>query len=120
MNELPLVSILINNYNYERFISQAIDSELEQTYHDIQAVVDEGSTDYSRQVIDSYGNQIIKIFKENGRPASALNAGFAVSKGGITCLLDADDIFLPTKISENEIRLKAFYYFPKFNYVDLV
>lgn len=97
----PLVSILINNYNYAIYLKQAIDSALSQTYKNIEViVVDDGSTDNSREVVNSYGNQIITVFKTNGGQASALNAGFAVSKGEIICLLDADDIFLPGKVSE--------------------
>jgi glycosyltransferase involved in cell wall biosynthesis len=97
----PLVSIIINNYNYARFLSDAIDSTLAQTYSNIEViVVDDGSTDNSQEVITSYNNQIISVFKENGGQASALNAGFAASKGEIICLLDADDLFLPDKVSE--------------------
>ena len=95
-NKSPLVSILINNYNYAQYLSQAIDSALGQTYTNTEIiVVDDGSTDNSREIINSYGNQIISVLKENGGQASAINAGFAASKGDIICLLDADDIFLP-------------------------
>ena len=100
-NKSPLVSILINNYNYAQYLSQAIDSALGQTYINTEViVVDDGSTDNSREVINGYGNQIIPVFKKNGGQASAINAGFAASKGEIICLLDADDIFLPGKVSE--------------------
>jgi len=97
----PLVSIIINNYNYEQFLSDAINSALNQTYPHIEViVVDDGSTDNSNQLINSYGNKIIQVFKENGGQASALNAGFAASQGDIICFLDADDIFLPEKVTE--------------------
>ncbi|MEA5448616.1 glycosyltransferase family A protein [Leptolyngbya sp. CCNP1308] len=97
----PLVSILINNYNYENFLPTAIDSALNQTYSNVEVVVvDDGSTDRSRQLINQYGDRIISVFKKNGGQASALNAGFAASKGEIICLLDADDIFLPEKASQ--------------------
>ncbi|MEA5598358.1 glycosyltransferase family 2 protein [Rivularia sp. UHCC 0363] len=97
----PLVSILINNYNYAQYLSQAIDSALGQTYENTEViVVDDGSTDNSREVIKGYDNQIISVFKKNGGQASAINAGFAASKGDIICLLDADDIFLPEKAAE--------------------
>ena len=96
-----LVSIIINNYNYERFLADAINSALAQTYQQTEViVVDDGSVDDSREVIKSYGSQVIAVFKDNGGQASALNAGFAVSKGEIICLLDADDAFLPEKVSE--------------------
>jgi glycosyltransferase involved in cell wall biosynthesis len=101
MKQNPLVSIIINNYNYGRFVREAIDSGLNQTYsHKEVIVVDDGSTDDSREIIASYGNGITSVLKENGGQASAFNAGFAVSKGDIICFLDADDIFLPEKVVE--------------------
>ena len=77
----PLVSILINNYNYGYFLGAAIESALSQTYQNIEIiVVDDGSTDNSREIIAHYGNHIIPILKENGGQASAFNAGFAASR----------------------------------------
>ncbi len=97
----PLVSILINNYNYGSFLSQSIDSALNQTYPQVEViVVDDGSLDNSRDVIASYGDKIIPVLKTNGGQASALNAGFAKSSGDIICLLDADDIYVPEKVAE--------------------
>jgi len=97
----PIVSIIINNYNYALHLRQAIDGALNQTYKNVEViVVDDGSVDNSREVIASYGNQIIAVLKENGGQASALNGGFNASKGDIICLLDADDIFLPKKVSK--------------------
>ncbi|HEY9614852.1 glycosyltransferase family 2 protein [Allocoleopsis sp.] len=101
MKEQPLVSIAINNYNYARFLPQAIDSALNQTYPNVEVVVvDDGSTDNSREIIASYGDKIIPVLKENGGQASAFNAGFAASRGDIVCFLDADDMFVPEKASE--------------------
>ena len=98
MNESPLVSILINNYNYGRFLGEAIDSALNQTYPHVEViVVDDGSTDDSKNIIANYGNRIQPILKENSGQASAFNVGFAASQGDIVCFLDADDIFLPEK-----------------------
>lgn len=97
----PLVSILINNYNYAKFLREAIDSALNQTYLNTEVVVvDDGSTDNSQDIIQSYGNKIVPILKENGGQASALNAGLAASRGDIICFLDSDDIFLPEKVTE--------------------
>jgi glycosyltransferase involved in cell wall biosynthesis len=90
------VSIVIDNYNYARFLRQAIDSALAQTYPHVEVVVvDDGSTDASRDVIRSYGDRIRPVLKENGGQASAFNAGFAVAKGEIVALLDADDYLAP-------------------------
>jgi glycosyltransferase involved in cell wall biosynthesis len=97
----PLVSIVISNYNYERFIKEAIDSALKQTYQNIEViVVDDGSTDNSPAIIASYGDRIVPIIKENGGQCSCFNAGFEASRGEIICFLDADDIYLPEKVTE--------------------
>jgi len=94
-----LVSILINNYNYGRFLREAIDSALNQTYPNTEViVVDDQSTDDSREIIASYGDRIIPVLKENGGHGSTFNAGFAVSKGSLICYLDSDDVWLPTKV----------------------
>lgn len=97
----PLVSIIINNYNYGCFIGSAIDSALAQTYPCTEIiVVDDGSTDNSQEVILSYGNRIIPVLKENNGQASAFNAGFIVSNGSIICVLDSDDTFIAEKVAE--------------------
>jgi glycosyltransferase involved in cell wall biosynthesis len=95
------VSIIINNYNYGKFLSEAIDSALNQTYsyHEV-IVVDDGSTDNSREIIEGYKDKIVPVLKENGGQASAFNTGFAASKGDIICFLDSDDSFLPEKIEK--------------------
>jgi glycosyltransferase involved in cell wall biosynthesis len=93
-------SILINSYNYGKYLRHCIDSALLQTYPDTQViVVDDGSNDDSAAIIDSYGPAIVPIFKSNGGQASCFNAGFARSDGDIIFFLDADDEFHPHKIS---------------------
>ncbi len=96
----PLVSIIIGNYNYDRFIKKAIDSAINQTYKNIEIiVVDDGSTDSSREIIAGYEKRIIPVLKENAGQPSNYNAGFAASQGDIICFLDSDDIFLSNKIA---------------------
>jgi glycosyltransferase involved in cell wall biosynthesis len=88
----PLVSIVINNYNYAHFLHSAIESALHQDYpHCEVIVVDDGSQDGSAEIIIGYGDRIRSVFKENGGQASALNAGFESSRGEIVIFLDADD-----------------------------
>jgi glycosyltransferase involved in cell wall biosynthesis len=95
MNVDALVSIIIDNYNYAQFLGDAIDSALAQTYpHTEVIVVDDGSTDSSREVIASYGDRITAILKPNGGQASAFNAGLAASMGGVVVFLDADDLLM--------------------------
>ncbi len=101
ISNLPLVSVLITNYNYGQYLREAIDSALNQTYSNIEViVVDDGSKDNSKEAIASYKDKIIPVLKENGGQASAINAGFAISQGEIICSLDADDIWLPNKVEE--------------------
>lgn len=97
--QTPLVSILINNYNYGRFLREAIQSSLAQSYANREIiVVDDGSTDNSRAVAQSFASRVRLILKENGGQASAFNAGFAACRGEIICLLDADDVFTTGKV----------------------
>lgn len=92
----PLVSIIITNYNYGNFLASAINSTLCQRYSSIEViVVDDGSTDHSHAVINSYGKRIFPVFRQNGGQASAMNAGFHQSHGEIVIFLDADDMLLP-------------------------
>lgn len=96
----PLVSIILDNYNYEHFVDKAIDSALNQTHQNIEIiVVDDGSTDGSWNVIQKYSDKIIAFRKENSGQSSAFNKGFDLSNGDIICFLDSDDIFLPEKAS---------------------
>ncbi|PPS44227.1 glycosyltransferase [Chroococcidiopsis sp. TS-821] len=109
-NSYPLVSVIINNYNYGRFLPEAIDSVLAQTYPNIEViVVDDGSTDGSPEVIARYQNKIIPVLKKNGGQASAFNAGFKASRGEIICMLDADDVFIPEKVTK---IVNIFHQFP--------
>jgi glycosyltransferase involved in cell wall biosynthesis len=92
-------SILINNYNYGRFLRECIDSVLAQDHPDFEVVVvDDGSTDDSHAIIASYGDAIVPVLKANGGQASSFNAGLAAARGDILLLLDADDAFLPGKL----------------------
>jgi Glycosyl transferase family 2 len=97
----PLVSIIINNYNYAQFLREAIESALNQTYPALEViVVDDGSTDQSQEIITSYQSHIIPIFKQNGGQASAINTGFSASSGEIIIFLDADDYLLPHTVTQ--------------------
>ena len=97
--ELPLVSIIITSYNYEKFLPRAIDSALQQTYPKKEViVVDDGSTDNSPQIITRYGDLIRPVFQENRGRSFATNVGFLASRGEIIFFLDADDIFSPHKV----------------------
>jgi glycosyltransferase involved in cell wall biosynthesis len=90
------LSIIINNFNYEQFLLAAIQSALDQTWPDTEViVVDDGSTDGSIALIDSLGDSIIPVLKENGGQASAMNVGLRASSGDVVLFLDADDVLEP-------------------------
>ncbi len=97
------ISTIISNYNYAQYLPAAIESVLMQTYKDLEIiVVDDGSTDDSRQVIthfqQKYPDKIKSIFQTNQGQGAAFNAGFEVSSGEIIAFLDADDVWKPNKI----------------------
>ncbi len=92
------VSVIITNYNYGHFLTQCIDSVLGQSDPATEIIiVDDGSTDYSRDVLLRYGNTKT-ILQQNGGQASAFNAGFKASTGDIIMFLDADDVLKPNAI----------------------
>lgn len=92
----PLVSIVIDNFNYGRFLGAAIGSALSQSHPRTEVVVvDDGSTDGSREVIAGYGHRVVAVLKENGGQGSAFNAGFAACSGEVVNFLDADDVLKP-------------------------
>jgi Glycosyl transferase family 2 len=98
----PLVSILVSNYNYARYVGESIESVLKQTYRNLELILcDDGSTDESARVIEEYERKDPRVRflrKANGGQASGFNAAFAASRGEILSLLDSDDLFLPHKI----------------------
>ncbi len=99
MADQPLVSIIISNYNYARYLPAAIDSALAQTFRNLEViVVDDGSGDGSRDVMLGYGDRIKPIFKANGGQPSAFNAGLKKAQGDIVMFLDADDMLLPETV----------------------
>src|SRR5580698_48796 len=107
----PLVSILVSNYNYARYIGAAIQSALDQTYSNIELIIcDDGSTDNSVSVIEEYernDSRLRFIPKRNGGQASGFNAAFAASRGEIIALLDSDDLFLPNKVERIVANFQA-------------
>ena len=91
----PPLSVLVNNFNYGDFVGAAIESALAEGPDVEVVVVDDGSTDHSRPVIERYGDRVIPVFQENAGQAAAFNAGFAASSGELVVFLDADDMLAP-------------------------
>ncbi len=98
----PLVSIVIPVHNGEKYIKEAIDSCLNQTYKDIEViVVDDKSEDSTLKILKEYGNRIIVISveKQNGL-GNVINIGIRASRGKYIARMDADDVMYPTRIEK--------------------
>jgi hypothetical protein len=94
-------SVLIDTYNHERFIEQAIVSVLEQDFPASEReiiVVDDGSTDKTTEIVKKFAPRVRLLRKENGGQASAFNAGIPECKGEIIAFLDGDDWWAPGKL----------------------
>ncbi len=95
------ISVVINNYNYARYLSESIESALNQTLAPCEVIiVDDGSVDDSAKIIEQYAGKVIAIFQENGGQASAINRGYARATGDYIIFLDADDVLEPNCIEE--------------------
>ncbi len=100
MNE-TLISVVIPNYNYQDYVGPAIDSALALDWPNVEVIViDDGSTDKSREVIASYGSRIKTILQDNSGQLVGCNKGFAMSRGEIVIFLDSDDLLHPTLVRE--------------------
>lgn len=95
------LSVIIDTYNSGAFVVEAVESVLSQGYRgDVEiTVVDDGSTDDTRQRLDAYTSRIGYVRKENGGQLSALNRGFSLATGEVILLLDGDDLWLPGKLA---------------------
>jgi glycosyltransferase involved in cell wall biosynthesis len=90
------ISVIITNYNYEQYVGTAIDSVIGQTRPaDEIIVIDDGSTDGSRDRILSYGSRVRTMFQKNQGIKVISNTGYELSKGSIILYLDADDVLYP-------------------------
>jgi glycosyltransferase involved in cell wall biosynthesis len=97
----PLFTVLIDTYNYGRYIEDAVRSVLAQNFAAELVeilVVDDGSTDDTAERLKQFGTAIRYLRKSNGGQASAFNYGFAKARGEFIALLDADDAWLPDKL----------------------
>lgn len=100
------ISVIIPTYNRPRWLAETIESVLAQTYPHIEViVVNDGSTDNTEEVIELYRDRITYIYKENGGPGSAVNAGIKAAAGKYLARVDDDDLFLPEKL---ELQAKMF------------
>jgi glycosyltransferase involved in cell wall biosynthesis len=95
------ITVVICNYNYEGYLAAAIDSALAQDYPATDVlVIDDGSTDGSLAIIESYGTRISAILKKNGGQVSAYNFAIDTLETEYVIFLDSDDVLYPTAVSE--------------------
>jgi len=99
-SKTPEVSIILPTYNRGWIIEEAIDSVLAQDFKDFELiVVDDGSTDDTGQILDSYDQDLIVLRQSNKGVSAARNRGIAAAKGRLIAFLDSDDLWLPRKLS---------------------
>src|SRR5690349_16642154 len=103
-SRFPEVSVLTPAYNSAKFIRQTIESALSQTFTNFEMiVVDDGSTDETRVIVDSYAardSRIRVISQPNGGIAAARNRAMSVARGRYFALLDSDDVWLPCYLAD--------------------
>lgn len=93
------ISVIIPNYNYARYLDQAIQSVLKQSYDNLELiVVNNGSTDNSLEILEKYEHEIRLINQPNLGQSGARNSGLSFSTGEFIAFLDADDFWEPTKL----------------------
>jgi glycosyltransferase involved in cell wall biosynthesis len=95
----PLVSIIIPVYNGEKFIKETLESIFEQTFQDFEIIiVDDGSIDGTRNILEQYAGKVTYIFQENSGPSRARNTAIKIAKGKYVAFLDGDDLWTPNKL----------------------
>jgi glycosyltransferase involved in cell wall biosynthesis len=95
----PLVSVVIPVYNQERYVAEAVESVLNQTYEQTElVVVDDGSTDRTPEILKGYGDRLTYMPQKNAGAATALNRGIEAAKGELVGWLSSDDVYEPAKV----------------------
>lgn len=103
------MSVIIPTYNRERFVTEAIDSVLDQTVTDYEIlVIDDGSTDGTRKALEAYVDKIKYIYQENSGVSSARNVGIKEAQGEWVAFLDSDDEWTTDYLSTQMAQLEKF------------
>jgi glycosyltransferase involved in cell wall biosynthesis len=104
---VPTVSVIMPAYNQRRYVGQAIDSVLSQTFADCEIIViNDGSTDETAQVLAGYGDRIRVVTQANSGPAAARNSGLLIAKGEMIAFLDGDDLWYPEMLASTVSHLQ--------------
>ena len=98
---IPKVSVIMSVYNGEKYLREAIDSILNQTFTDFEfIIINDGSTDHTKQILESYSDPRIRLFhQKNIGLTKSLNIGLKIAEGEYIARMDADDISLPERFS---------------------
>ena len=100
MTALPLVTVCMPAHNEERYIVEAVDSVLAQTYPNVEVIcIDDGSTDGTADILRGYGDAIVFESTQNGGVQRARNLALAQARGEFVHFLDADNYLLPRSIA---------------------
>jgi teichuronic acid biosynthesis glycosyltransferase TuaG len=102
---MPKVSVIIPCFNSQNTIKETVESVLVQTMQDFEViVVDDGSTDDTKQALSDYGDRVKYLYRENGGQSAARNTGIRAARGEILAFVDSDDLWYPEKL-EKQIRI---------------
>ena len=105
---MPRVSVIIPSYNCARYLGRAIDSVSAQTYKDYEIlVVDDGSTDDTKDVAMQYGRKVTYLYQQNRGVSAARNHAISKASGELLAYLDADDMWYPEKLERQVAFLDA-------------
>jgi glycosyltransferase involved in cell wall biosynthesis len=110
MNNTPLVSVIMPVYNASLYLQDAVESILNQDYNNLELlIINDGSTDHSEQLILTYSDTRIRYYKNdsNLKLIATLNKGLSLARGKYIARMDADDISLPTRLSEQVAFFEA-------------
>lgn len=108
---MPTVSVIIPSYNHEKFVAEAIQSVLNQSYQDFEIIItDDGSTDHSIQVIKQFTDPRIHLFCFSENQGSSVKTNHCIkhTQGKYIALLNSDDVFLPDKLSKQVAYLETY------------
>jgi len=96
---MPIVSVVIPAFNSAKYLPDALESVIDQNCRDVEIiVVDDGSTDDTRKILEEHPSRPTYLYQQNGGPSKARNLGIRASKAKYIAFLDADDIWLPHKL----------------------
>lgn len=105
----PTISVVMTTYNHEKFISEAVESILNQTYEDFEfIIINDGSTDSTMDIIAQYDDpRIIVLTQENSGPSIAFNNGLDKSRGDYIALMSGDDVSFPNRLESQYHQIAA-------------